>query len=145
MIWRRNIQGSIKLQLFRIMAFMAGSASSGKCWWRDCCKASLCQSACCSAARARCMRTLSKNRFIYKWFVISFRLPIWNWSRGHAVCSTKSNLSWTCNQQRRRIFLSTERKRSCVELADPYFSDDRKLICWFANLAKSWQNLDEKM
>lgn len=83
---------------------MAGSVSSEKCWWRDCCKASLCQSACCSTARALCVWTPLKNWFIYKWFVISLRLPIWNWSRGDAVCSTKSNLSWTCNQQRRRIF-----------------------------------------
>ena len=24
-------------------------------------------------------------------------------------------------------------------------SDDRKLVCQFANLAKSWQNLDERV
>lgn len=50
-----------------------------------------------------------KNWFIYKWFVINLRLPVWKY--------IQSNLSWTWNQHRRVIFLSAQRNRSCVAVA----------------------------
>lgn len=92
------------------MAPMAGNASSEKCWWRDCCKAAPCWSASRSYAGARCVLTLLKSWFIYECFVISFRLPTWNWIPWNAVCFTKRNLSWTCSQWRRG-------NGSCVRLA----------------------------
>lgn len=70
--------------------------------------------ACYSYATASCLLMLLKSWFIYKWFVVSLRLPIWNWIQGHAVRSTKGNLLWICNQRRRRIFfINGEKQKLC--------------------------------
>lgn len=88
---------------------------------------------------------LPKNWFIYKWFVISLRLPVRNWIQGCAVCSTKGSLSRTCNQSRRRNFYQQRETEAAWCWLPLAFSGDRKLICQLADLARSWQNLGEKM